>query len=91
MASFARSFKPSSYLSSMKRRPPPPARTMSNSSAEVSPLSSPDVRQDDIIFSTRPSPKLGMDQPQFQSPGASPKLRATTGMSFSSSSSFPLR
>ncbi|XXH05792.1 hypothetical protein Hte_012230 [Hypoxylon texense] len=51
---------------------------MSNSSAEASPLSSPDIRQDDIVFSTRASPKLGMDHPQFQSPGASPKLRATT-------------
>ncbi|KAI1771647.1 hypothetical protein F4818DRAFT_198293 [Hypoxylon cercidicola] len=95
MASFARSFKPSSYLSSMKRRPPPPARTMSNSSTEASPLSSPDVRQDDIVFSTRPSPKLGMDHPQFQSPGASPKLRATTGRKdpplFDSPRSTPVR
>lgn len=63
----------------MKRRPPPPARTMSNSSTEASPLSSPDIRQDDIIFSTRSSPKLGMDHSQFQPAGASPKLRATTG------------
>ncbi|KAI0172406.1 hypothetical protein GGR52DRAFT_404256 [Hypoxylon sp. FL1284] len=69
MASFARSFKPSSYLSSVKRRPTP-SRTMSNSSTEASPLSSPGVRQDDIVFSTRSSPKLGMDHAQFQPPGA---------------------
>ncbi|KAI1761994.1 hypothetical protein GGR53DRAFT_521976 [Hypoxylon sp. FL1150] len=78
MASFSRSFKPSSYLSSMKRRPPPPARTMSNSSVEASPMSSPDIRQDDIVFSTRPSPKLGMDHAQFQPVRASPKPRPTT-------------
>ncbi|KAI1452588.1 hypothetical protein F4805DRAFT_23396 [Annulohypoxylon moriforme] len=78
MASFGRSFKPSSYLSSMKRRPPPPSRTMSSSS-EASPLSSPDIRQDDIIFSTRPSPNLTMDNMQYKQPGASPKLRASGG------------
>ncbi|KAI2464753.1 hypothetical protein F4781DRAFT_56418 [Annulohypoxylon bovei var. microspora] len=77
MASFGRSFKPSSYLSSMKRRPPPPSRTMSSSS-EASPLSSPDIRQDDIVFSTRPSPNLAMENPQYN-PGASPKLRPSVG------------
>ncbi|KAI0109421.1 hypothetical protein F4776DRAFT_657220 [Hypoxylon sp. NC0597] len=79
MASFGRSFKPSSYLSSMKRRPPPPSRTMSSSS-EASPLSSPDVRQDDIIFSTRPSPNSAVDNPHHKQPGASPKLRSSGGM-----------
>ncbi|KAI1392201.1 uncharacterized protein F4822DRAFT_119105 [Hypoxylon trugodes] len=81
MASFGRSFKPSSYLSSMsmKRRPPPPARTMSSSS-EASPLSSPDIRQDDIIFSTRPSPSLPMDKSHYKQPGASPKLRPNSGV-----------
>ncbi|KAI0112874.1 hypothetical protein F4814DRAFT_449326 [Daldinia grandis] len=74
MAGFSRSFKPSSYLSSMKRRPPPPSRNMSSSS-EASPLSSPDIRQDDIIFSTRPSPKPSMDNPSHKQPGASPNLR----------------
>ncbi|KAI2781383.1 hypothetical protein F4815DRAFT_498781 [Daldinia loculata] len=74
MAGFSRSFKPSSYLSSMKRRPPPPSRNMSSSS-EASPLSSPDIRQDDIIFSTRPSPKPSMDNPSHKQPGSSPNLR----------------
>ncbi|KAI1141016.1 hypothetical protein F5Y05DRAFT_410866 [Hypoxylon sp. FL0543] len=78
MASFGRSFKPSSYLSSMKRRPPPPSRTMSSSS-EASPLSSPDIRQDDIIFSTRPSPNLTGDNPHHKQSGASPKLRPSGG------------
>ncbi|KAI1080480.1 hypothetical protein F5B20DRAFT_580147 [Whalleya microplaca] len=54
MASFGRSFKPASYLSSITRRPPPPSRTMSNSSD--SPLSSPDIRQDDTLLSAMPSP-----------------------------------
>ncbi|KAI1101448.1 hypothetical protein F4804DRAFT_11659 [Jackrogersella minutella] len=79
MASFGRSFKPSSYLSSMKRRPPPPSRTMSSSS-EPSPLSSPDIRQDDMVFSTRPSPNLMMDNsPHHKQSGASPKLRPSSG------------
>ncbi|KAI1803689.1 hypothetical protein F4811DRAFT_323342 [Daldinia bambusicola] len=82
MAGFSRSFKPSSYLSSMKRRPPPPSRNMSNSS-EASPLSSPDIRQDDIIFSTRPSPrtspKSSIDNPSHKQSGASPKLRPSGG------------
>ncbi|KAI0384559.1 hypothetical protein F5Y04DRAFT_248606 [Hypomontagnella monticulosa] len=78
MASLGRSFKPSSYLSSMKRRPPPPARTMSSSS-EVSPLSSPDIRQDDIVFSTRPSPDPMLDYAQDKQPEASPKLRPSGG------------
>ncbi|KAI2634700.1 hypothetical protein GGS26DRAFT_581561 [Hypomontagnella submonticulosa] len=78
MASFGRSFKPSSYLSSMKRRPPPPTRTMSSSS-EVSPLSSPDIRQDDIIFSTRPSPDPTIDHVYDKQPEASPKLRPSGG------------
>ncbi|OTA95440.1 hypothetical protein M434DRAFT_20290 [Hypoxylon sp. CO27-5] len=81
MASFGRSFKPSSYLSSMKRRPPPPSRTMSSSS-EASPLSSPDIRQDDIIFSMRPSPNSAVDNLQHKQPGASPKLRSGSGMSY---------
>ncbi|KAI0838078.1 hypothetical protein F5Y06DRAFT_60991 [Hypoxylon sp. FL0890] len=78
MASFGRSFKPSSYLPSMKRRPPPPSRTMSSSS-EASPLSSPNIRQDDIIFSTRPSPNLTVDNPRHNQSGASPKLRPSGG------------
>ncbi|KAI1092856.1 hypothetical protein F5B19DRAFT_186773 [Rostrohypoxylon terebratum] len=78
MASFGRSFKPSSYLSSMKRRPPPPSRSMSSSS-EASPMSSPDIRQDDIIFSTRPSPNPTTDNSQYMQPGASPKLRSSGG------------
>ncbi|KAI0012013.1 hypothetical protein F4779DRAFT_635089 [Xylariaceae sp. FL0662B] len=57
MAGFGRSFKPPSYLSSMTRRPPPPTRTMSASSDSHSPLSSPDIRQDDVILSARPSPR----------------------------------
>ncbi|KAL7621215.1 hypothetical protein AAE478_008532 [Parahypoxylon ruwenzoriense] len=77
MASFSRSFKPTSYLSSMKRRPPPPARTMSSSS-EVSPLSSPDIRQDDIVFSTRPSPNLPMDNLHHQPFGASEMLKSNS-------------
>ncbi|KAI1445222.1 hypothetical protein F5Y02DRAFT_134057 [Annulohypoxylon stygium] len=76
MASFGRSFKPSSYLSSLKRRPPPPSRTMSSSS-EASPISSPDIRQDDIIFSTRPSPNPTADNSQYIQPGASPKSRSS--------------
>ncbi|KAI3327154.1 hypothetical protein HD806DRAFT_520102 [Xylariaceae sp. AK1471] len=36
---------------------------MSNSS-EVSPLSSPDLRSEDIVFSARPSPGLTIDNPQ---------------------------
>ncbi|KAI0848164.1 hypothetical protein F5Y00DRAFT_262799 [Daldinia vernicosa] len=78
MAGFSRSFKPSSYLSSMKRRPPPPSRNMSSSS-EASPLSSPDIRQDDIIFSTRPSPTPTMDNPSQKQHGASPNLRPIGG------------
>ncbi|KAI8966373.1 hypothetical protein F5Y11DRAFT_153887 [Daldinia sp. FL1419] len=78
MAGFSRSFKPSSYLSSMKRRPPPPSRTMSSSS-EPSPLSSPDIRQDDIIFSTRPSPKPLMNSSSHKQSGASPRLRPSSG------------
>lgn len=78
MASFGRSFKPSSYLSSLKRRPPPPSRTMSSSS-EASPISSPDIRQDDIIFSTRPSPNPTADNSQYIQPGASPKSRSSGG------------
>ncbi|KAI1370736.1 hypothetical protein F4677DRAFT_457672 [Hypoxylon crocopeplum] len=78
MASLGRSFKPSSYLSSMKIRPPPPARTMSSSS-EASPLSSPDIRQDDIVFSTRPSPDMATENPHHQHPGASPRLRPASG------------
>ncbi|CAJ2503603.1 Uu.00g109970.m01.CDS01 [Anthostomella pinea] len=46
---------------------------MSNSSADVSPLSSPDIRPDDIVFSGRSSPS-----PFFMdSPGATPRARDT--------------
>ncbi|KAK6956446.1 hypothetical protein Daesc_001724 [Daldinia eschscholtzii] len=50
-----------------------------SSSSEPSPLSSPDIRQDDIIFSTRPSPKPSMDHPSYMQSGASPKLRPSSG------------
>ncbi|KXJ90579.1 hypothetical protein Micbo1qcDRAFT_71306 [Microdochium bolleyi] len=69
MASFGRSFKPTSYLSSMAaaRRPAMPGRSLSNTSARdkssdscpssPGPLLSPgDYRQDDIVFSPRSSP-----------------------------------
>ncbi|OTB07334.1 hypothetical protein M426DRAFT_249363 [Hypoxylon sp. CI-4A] len=82
MASFGRSFKPSSYLSSMKkRRPPPPSRNISSSS-EVSPIPSPDIWQDDIVFSRKPSPNLTMEFPQHRRSGASPKPRPSGGMCF---------
>ncbi|KAI2619702.1 hypothetical protein GGR54DRAFT_126132 [Hypoxylon sp. NC1633] len=94
MASFGRSFKPSSYLSSLKRRPQPPKRTMSSSS-EASPLSSPDLRQGDIIFSTRPSPDMTTQNPQHPRPEASPKLRSAIGNNdpslFDSPRSTPVR
>ncbi|KAI5867711.1 hypothetical protein GGS23DRAFT_190722 [Durotheca rogersii] len=75
MAGLGRSFKPASYLSSMKRRPPP-ARTMSNSS-EASPLSSPDIGPDDAVLSTRPSPNPPADSLQHQPFGSLPSLKSS--------------
>ncbi|OTA58636.1 hypothetical protein K449DRAFT_397855 [Hypoxylon sp. EC38] len=50
-----------------------------SSSSEASPLSSPDIRQDDIIFSTRPSSNSAVDNLQHKQPGASPKPRSGSG------------
>ncbi|KAI0476450.1 hypothetical protein GGR56DRAFT_471589 [Xylariaceae sp. FL0804] len=65
MASFGRSLKPPSYLhlSSLKRRPAAPARSMSSNSPDMSPLSSPgaDYRLEDMLLSAGASP--GSPQP----------------------------
>ncbi|KAI0487387.1 hypothetical protein F4859DRAFT_254039 [Xylaria cf. heliscus] len=78
MASLGRSFKPSTYFSSASRRPAGPTRTLSNmsNSSDVSPLCSPDIRSDDIVFSTRPSPGLTMDN--AQSPRSPRYLRSSS-------------
>ncbi|KAI1813141.1 hypothetical protein GGS20DRAFT_554557 [Poronia punctata] len=78
MASFGRSFKPSTYLSSLSRRPAGPTRSLSNmsNSSDNSPLHSPDIRSDDIVFSTKPSPNL-MDNHQLT--GSPPRYVRSSG------------
>ncbi|KAK6839545.1 hypothetical protein PG990_011163 [Apiospora arundinis] len=57
MASFGRSLKPPSYLSTMGRRPGMPGRSMSNTSEASSAPSSPgDLNPDEVFYSPKPSP-----------------------------------
>lgn len=57
MASFGRSLKPPSYLSTMGRRPGMPGRSMSNNSEASSAPSSPgDFSADEILYSPKASP-----------------------------------
>lgn len=83
MASFGRSFKPASYLSSVTRRP---NRTMSNSPDVSSPLPSPDSRADDQMSpAARGSPILFADNLQFGTPPRCREAahwRVTGGMLF---------
>ncbi|KAI1263373.1 hypothetical protein F5Y18DRAFT_429061 [Xylariaceae sp. FL1019] len=79
MAHFGRSFKPPSYFSTMSRRPAGPTRSLSNMSSpsEMSPLSSPDLRSDDIVFSARSSPAPPADY--IRSPMSPQRYLRTSG------------
>ncbi|KAI0395187.1 hypothetical protein F5Y17DRAFT_220159 [Xylariaceae sp. FL0594] len=79
MVNLGRSFKPSTYLAPMSRRPAGPTRQLSNmsNSSDVSPLSSPDIRSDDMALSAGPSPGSVVDSFQFPLSPQRPLLRST--------------
>ncbi|KAI0021418.1 hypothetical protein F4780DRAFT_289333 [Xylariomycetidae sp. FL0641] len=78
MASFGRSLKPASYLSSVRRRSPGPNRGMSTSSENRSPLASPDSQQRsdrDVFFASAPRPSPPTVLMDNLSLGGSPRSR----------------